>query len=64
MQVLGWGLLVVPPDQMYDRQYEGLLNRAREKIEQAGAGGDPAVAQTFEEMGITGSTGEANDGGA
>ncbi len=64
VQVRGWGLLVAEPEQLYDRQYEGLLDRLLEKIEQADAGGDPAVARTIEEMDATGSTGEANDGGA
>ncbi len=64
VQVRGWRLLVAEPEQLYDRQYEGLLDRLLEKIEQADAGGDPAVARTIEEMDATGSTGEANDGGA
>ncbi len=64
MQVRIWRLLVVDPEQLYDRQYEGLLDRLLQKIEQADAGGEPAVARTIQEMDATGSTGEANDGGA
>ncbi len=64
LQVRVWGLLVADPQQMYDQQYEGLLDRLLEKIERVDAGGDPAVARTIQEMDSTGSTGEANDGGA
>ncbi len=64
IQERGWGLVVADPKQLYDREYEGLLRGLLEKIEQADAGGDPAVAPTFEEMRVTGSTGEAGDGGA
>jgi len=64
LQVRIWGLLVAEPEQLYDRQYGGLLDRLLEKIQQADAGGDPAVARTIQEMDATGSTGEANDGGA
>ena len=64
VQIRGWGLLVAEPEQLYDRQYEGLLDRLLEKIEQADAGGDPAVARTIQEMDAIGSTREANDGGA
>jgi tetratricopeptide (TPR) repeat protein len=64
MQIRGWGLLVAEPEQLYDRQYKGLLDRLLGKIQQADAGGDPAVARTIQEMAETRSTGEANDGGA
>ncbi len=64
LQVRIWRLLVADPEQMYDRQYEGLLDRLLKKIEQLDAGGEPAVARTIQEMDATRSTGEANDGGA
>ena len=64
LQVRSWRLLVADPQQLYDRHYEGLLDRLLEKIEQADAGGEPAVARTIQEIDATGSTGEANDGGA
>jgi len=63
VQVRGWGLLVAEPEQLYDRQYKGLLDRLLGKIRQADADGEPAVAMTIQEMNPTRSTGEANDGG-
>lgn len=63
LQQLSWGLVVVQPQQLYDRQYEGLIDRTMEKIRQVETGGDPAVARTIAEMGVTGA-GEADDGGA
>jgi hypothetical protein len=64
VQVRGWGLVVAQPDEIYDRQYKALLDATLEKIRQVEAGGEPEVAATLEEMGVTGSTGEVHDGGA
>ncbi|TDJ57833.1 MAG: tetratricopeptide repeat protein [Planctomycetota bacterium] len=64
LQIRDWGLLVAKPEQMYDQQHEGMLDRLLKKIGQADAGGDPAVARTIQEMAETRSIGEANDGGA
>ena len=59
-----WGLVVAEPREMYDRQFGDLLNRARMKLQEADAGGTPAVAATFEEMGVTGRLEEVGDGGS
>ena len=58
-----WGLIVASPEEMYDRQFGDLLNRARMKLQDADAGGTPAVASTFEEMGVSGHIEEVGNGG-
>ncbi len=63
LQARGWGLVVAQPDEIYDRQFGALLKRAREKLRVADDGGEPAVAETFEEMGVSVSTPEVGDGG-
>ncbi len=63
-QERGWGLVVAKPHERYDRQFGDLLNRARMKLREADAGGTPAVAATFEEMGVTGRLEEVGNGGS
>ena len=63
MQARGWGLIVAQPDELYDRQFGALLKRTREKLRVADDGGEPAVARTFEEMGVSPSMPEVGDGG-
>ncbi len=63
-QEQGWGLVVAKPHELYDRQFGDLVNRARMKLQEAGAGRTPAVAATFEEMGVSGRLEEVGDGGS
>ncbi len=63
LQARRWGLIVAQPDELYDRQFGALLKRTREKLRVADDGGEPAVARTFEEMGVSPSVPEVGDGG-
>ncbi len=62
IQARSWGLMVADPGDLYDRQYGDLLKRAEEKLREVDAGGDPAVAPTFEEMGLKESIGDMGNG--
>ncbi len=62
LQARGWGLIVARPDELYDRQFGALLKRTREKLRTVDDGGEPAVAETFEEMGVSASMPEIGDG--
>ncbi|MEE8146299.1 MAG: hypothetical protein V3T24_01745, partial [Longimicrobiales bacterium] len=54
-----WGLLIIDPSEMYERQLGVVLGRAREKLRELDLGREPAVASIFEE---TGSPGGPRDG--
>ena len=45
-----WGLRVVDPRQMYDRQHGFVLEHGRRNLRQVEAGDEPAVAPTFAEL--------------
>jgi tetratricopeptide (TPR) repeat protein len=49
LQTLVWGLLVADPQELYDRENRPMLNRTREKLAEAEAGGRPAVTPNFVE---------------
>ena len=48
VQTRGWGLLVLDPRTMYDREYGPILKRVRGKLASVEAGGQPAIAPMFE----------------
>jgi tetratricopeptide (TPR) repeat protein len=48
IQLNGWGLLVVDPREMYDRDFGEVLRSVRRKLEAVQAGGDPPVAPIFD----------------
>jgi len=50
VQTSRWGLLVVEPRQMYDRQLGFVLEHSRRTLRQVEAGDEPAVAPTFAEL--------------
>ncbi len=52
-QVREWRLLVVDPEEMYDRDFGSVLERARAKIEAVRSERQPAVAPTFAELETT-----------
>ena len=59
IQTRRWGLLIIDPSEMYERQLGVVLVRAREKLRELELGRDPGVASIFEE---TGSPGGPRDG--
>ncbi len=62
VQLRRWGLLVADRQEIYERQFGIVLDRARQKIEAADGGTAPGIAKTFEEAGLTGSRGEDGNG--
>lgn len=57
-----WGLLVADPAEIYDRQSGAMLSQAQDKVREAGAGGTPPIARTFQEAGGTDWAGDIRDG--
>lgn len=43
IQQRAWGVLVVAPNVLYDRQYAPILERLTAKVDAAQAGGDPSI---------------------
>jgi tetratricopeptide (TPR) repeat protein len=50
LQSQGWGLVVIDPEAVYDREVGSQLDRMRRKLAEVEAGRAPAVASTFEEL--------------
>ena len=48
-----WLLFVVDPEELYDRDFGSILERARAKIEAVRSEREPAVAPTFAELETT-----------